>query len=70
MTTILNRLNRDRRGASALEYGIMAALIAVAIIAGVGTLGQSLGNLFNTVAGNISAMPANTASNTTTTTTP
>lgn len=41
---------RDRKGATAIEYGLMAALIGVAIIGGARTLGQSLNNQLNCVA--------------------
>jgi pilus assembly protein Flp/PilA len=41
---------RDQQGAAAIEYGLLAALVAVALFAGAQLLGQSLGNLFNNVA--------------------
>ena len=40
--------NKDR-GATAVEYGLMVALIAVAIITTVGLLGDELNTLFTTV---------------------
>ncbi|MDP9982090.1 pilus assembly protein Flp/PilA [Pseudarthrobacter oxydans] len=46
--TAKNRL-RDEKGATAVEYGIMVALIAVAIIVAVGLLGDQLITLFNSV---------------------
>ena len=51
----LRALRRDERGVTAMEYGLIAALIAVAIIAGVTTLGGSLNNMFNNVGGRITA---------------
>ena len=45
---------RDEEGASAIEYGLIAALIAVAIIAAVGLVGNSLSNVFSNIA---SALP-------------
>jgi pilus assembly protein Flp/PilA len=42
-------LRRDDRGATAVEYGLIVTLIAVAIIAIVTTLGQRLVNEFTTV---------------------
>ncbi len=42
-------LNRRDRGATAVEYGLMVALIAVAIIATVTLLGNNLNTLFTTV---------------------
>jgi pilus assembly protein Flp/PilA len=47
------RLGRDDRGATAVEYGLMVALIAAVIIAAVTLLGTNLNNIFNTVAGAI-----------------
>ncbi len=45
-----DRVTRDDRGATAVEYGLMVALIAVAIITAVTLLGTNLSNLFNTIA--------------------
>jgi pilus assembly protein Flp/PilA len=41
---------RQEKGATAVEYGLMVALIAIVIIAAVILLGTSLSNLFSTVA--------------------
>jgi pilus assembly protein Flp/PilA len=41
------------RGATAVEYGLMVALIAVVIMVAVGTLGTNLSNLFSSVANKI-----------------
>lgn len=41
------------RGATAVEYGLMVALIAVAIIVAVTLLGTNLKDLFTSVAGSI-----------------
>jgi pilus assembly protein Flp/PilA len=41
---------RDERGATAVEYGLMVALIAVVVIVAVTLLGTNLSQLFNTVA--------------------
>ena len=46
------RTARDE-GATAVEYGLMVALIAVVIIAAVTLLGTNLRDIFNTVAGAI-----------------
>jgi pilus assembly protein Flp/PilA len=40
---------RDEKGAAAIEYGLLAALIAVAFFAGAQLLGTSLLNLFTSV---------------------
>ncbi|MDD2391140.1 MAG: Flp family type IVb pilin [Desulfobacterales bacterium] len=44
----------DEEGATAVEYALMVALIAVAIIAGAKALGGALGDKFNNVATTIS----------------
>jgi len=41
---------RDDRGATAVEYGLMVALIAIVIISAVKLLGTNLSSLFNKVA--------------------
>ena len=40
---------RDERGATAVEYGVMVALIVAVIIAIVATIGQDISGAFNTV---------------------
>lgn len=45
----LLRHRRDERGATAVEYGLMVALIAVAIIGAVTLLGTGLSGLFTSV---------------------
>lgn len=51
---MLRFLARDERGVTALEYGLIAALIAVVIIGAVTTLGTNVSSTFNTVANAIS----------------
>lgn len=46
---MLTKLLRNEDGATAIEYGLIAALIAVAAIAAMGNVGNSLGNTFNEV---------------------
>ncbi|MEM6907222.1 MAG: Flp family type IVb pilin [Pseudomonadota bacterium] len=48
--TFINKMLRDEQGATAIEYGLIAALIAVAAITAMGTLGNNLGGTFNNVA--------------------
>lgn len=48
MKTIRN-LFADKKGATAIEYGLIAALIAVAAITAMGNLGDQLETTFNTV---------------------
>ncbi|MBB6122591.1 Flp family type IVb pilin [Sphingobium subterraneum] len=40
---------KDSKGATAIEYGLIAALIAVAAIGAMGTVGNKLNNTFNNV---------------------
>lgn len=44
-----DRLKRDEKGATAVEYGLMVGLIAVVIIVAVTTLGTELNSLFTTI---------------------
>lgn len=46
MKTLFTRLMKDESGATAIEYGLIAALISVALIAGATTLGNTLDNQF------------------------
>ena len=45
---------RSNEGVTAIEYGLIAGLIAVAIIAAVTLLGGNLSTTFNTIAGDLS----------------
>ncbi len=49
-TLATTSLNRDDQGATAVEYGLMVALIAGVIIVAVTLIGTNLNTLFNTVA--------------------
>jgi pilus assembly protein Flp/PilA len=44
------QLHRDDRGATAMEYGLMVALIAMVIVMAVALIGTNLTSVFNTVA--------------------
>ena len=46
---------RSERGATAVEYGLMVSLIAVAIIVAVTLVGTKLGGMFTGVAGKLNA---------------
>jgi pilus assembly protein Flp/PilA len=50
MMTIAKKFLKDENGATAIEYGLIAALISVAIITAVGSVGSSLTSTFNSVA--------------------
>ena len=49
MKQFINAFIHNESGATAIEYGLIAALIAVAAIAAMGTLGNKLGDTFNNV---------------------
>jgi pilus assembly protein Flp/PilA len=51
--SVFKRFLRDESGATAIEYGLIAAGISVAIIATVNTLGSTLKNTFSTVSGQL-----------------
>ena len=55
---ILARLHKEEDGATAIEYGLLAALIAVAIVVVVFSLGQGLGETFDDVDQSVRAAPA------------
>jgi pilus assembly protein Flp/PilA len=50
MRKFLAKFRSDESGATAIEYGLIAALISVAIISAVTAVGTSLTSTFNSVA--------------------
>ncbi|MCB1516064.1 MAG: Flp family type IVb pilin [Hyphomicrobiaceae bacterium] len=50
---IVSRFVKDESGATAIEYGLIAALISVGIIAAATTLGNGLANLFSGIGGRL-----------------
>lgn len=50
VTTAVTRLRRDEEGATAVEYGLIVGLIAVAVIAAVGLLTGALQEMFGGIA--------------------
>jgi len=53
----INKLVRNEEGATAIEYGLIAALIAVAAITGMQALGGGLNNTFNRVNASLATAP-------------
>jgi len=49
MTKLFARFLKNESGATAIEYGLIAALIAVAIMAGAGAVGTSLNTKFEEI---------------------
>ena len=53
MQNLVTRYIEDESGATAIEYGLLAALIGIAIIGGARFLGQRLNNRFITIGQNL-----------------
>jgi pilus assembly protein Flp/PilA len=53
MFSSLRKFVRDESGATAIEYGLIASLIALVIIASVAVVGNSLTNTFTEVSSNL-----------------
>ncbi|MEC3911301.1 Flp family type IVb pilin [Sphingobium sp. CR2-8] len=53
MRRFAQNILRSNKGATAIEYGLIAALIAVAAIGAMTSLGTKLGRTFNNVSGNL-----------------
>ena len=59
MFKLIRRLRKDEEGATAIEYGLIAALISVAAIVAMTALGDSLSGMFTGVSGELNkAAPA------------
>jgi pilus assembly protein Flp/PilA len=53
MLKAIRKFAKDESGATAIEYGLIAALVSVAAIAALRGMGESLSNLFTTVSGEL-----------------
>ncbi|MDQ0474085.1 Flp family type IVb pilin [Labrys wisconsinensis] len=53
MNSLFSRFVKDESGATAIEYGLIAALIAVVAIGAMTTVGTNLTNKFSNVAANL-----------------
>ncbi|HEV2098172.1 MAG TPA: Flp family type IVb pilin [Stellaceae bacterium] len=51
MFAVFSKLLKNESGVTAIEYGLIAALIAVAAVTVMGTVGTNLSSTFSTVAG-------------------
>lgn len=49
MTNLFSRFVKDESGATAIEYGLIAAIVGVGIIAGLTTLQEGLTGVFETI---------------------
>ena len=54
LAVLRERFSRDREGVTAVEYGLLAALIAVAIVTGATAFGSSLNSFFSGLASKLS----------------
>ncbi len=55
MAQWIKRFRKEEEGVTAIEYGLIAALIAVVIIVAVTAVGSSLSGTFNTVSTSVNA---------------
>ena len=55
MKTLMRKFVSDESGATAIEYGLIAALISVALITGATALGSALNAKFNTIANTVNS---------------
>lgn len=53
----IRKIMKNDKGATAIEYGLIAALIAVAGITAMGAVGNSVSNTFNKVNTNLNTAP-------------
>ncbi|MFC3068848.1 Flp family type IVb pilin [Phenylobacterium soli] len=53
MTKLLNKLAQDRKGATAIEYGLIAAFIALAIVGALPGIRDNLSGTFGTIKNNL-----------------
>ncbi len=58
MRNLFNRFVREEEGQDLIEYSLLAALIAVAIVLVVGAVGQNLGTTFDDVQKELKKTPA------------
>ncbi len=53
MKSLFNRFVKDESGATAIEYGLIAAIIGVGIIAALGNVKTALNSKFNAISTNL-----------------
>lgn len=56
---LIKNFRQDESGATAIEYGLIAALVSVAAIGALGNLGDSLESMFGTVSGALDTAVSN-----------
>jgi pilus assembly protein Flp/PilA len=55
MSKLMSRFVRNESGATAIEYGLIAALVAVVLVSALGAMGTNLSATFNKISGNLPA---------------
>lgn len=65
MFKIVRKLVKNEKAATAIEYGLIAALVSVAAIGALTSVGQSLKSIFGVVSTNLSNAAASATSGTT-----
>ncbi|HVI31119.1 Flp family type IVb pilin [Phenylobacterium sp.] len=58
MSKFVTRFIKDESGATAIEYGLIAALVAVVLVTALTAMGTKLSGTFDTVASKLPAAPA------------
>ncbi len=58
MTRLLHSLLGDDDGATAVEYGLIAALVVIAMVGALATMSTSTNNMWNDVEGNVTSATA------------
>ena len=53
MSTFVTRFLKDESGATAIEYGLIAALVAVVLVTALGAMGNKLSGTFNKVSNSL-----------------
>jgi pilus assembly protein Flp/PilA len=54
MINMLKNLHKEDSGQDLIEYGLIALIVALGAVAGMGTLAKSINGLFSTIAGDLS----------------
>ena len=70
LRNVISKFLKDESGATAIEYGLIAALVSVAAIGALGAMGDSLVNIFGTVEGELSSASTAASSSSSSGTTP
>jgi len=58
LTNVCKRYWQDESGATAIEYGLLAALIGIGIIGGASSVGKNTDSLWNGVLNSVEAVPS------------